>query len=487
MFSSSLSRPGATGRTSRRAASLLASLFALGLASGPAYGQSQDQNQAESLDSLLDMVQSKTLQDQSELKRREAEFASARDRQAQLLAEANARRDAAEARSKQLEQNFDANKEQITVREQTLTNKLGALKELFGIFQQTAGDLQGVFHDSPVSAQYPDRGEFLEAFAKKMSRASQISTIDEIEQLWFELQREMTETGKVVRFDAPVLNAAGREVNENVIRIGAFGVVTNDPEPRYLAWRGGDQQLAELKRQPSGRYLDMIDDYAESDEPVAELGLDPTGGSLLARLVESPTLGDRIEQGGIVGYVIIGLGIVALLLALERIITLSIVGLKVAQQERDVEHPSAGNPLGRVLKAYHANTGVDAETLEMKLGEATLKELPKINRGLMFLKIISVAAPLLGLLGTVTGMINTFQAITLFGTGDPKTMAGGISQALVTTVLGLCVAIPVVFLHSAASARAKSVIHRLREQSAGLIAEYMERGRSAMGSPSVRT
>jgi biopolymer transport protein ExbB len=180
-----------------------------------------------------------------------------------------------------------------------------------------------------------------------------------------------------------------------------------------------------------------------------------------------------------VGYVIIALGAVALLVALERIIMLTLVAAKVRQQKRQVDAPSNANPLGRVLNAYHANQGVDAETLEMKLGEAILKETPSINRALTFLKIVSVAAPLLGLLGTVTGMINTFQAITLFGTGDPKTMAGGISQALVTTVEGLCVAIPVVFLHSAASSRAKAIIHMLQEQSAGLIAEYMERKRTA--------
>ncbi|TJY58404.1 DUF3450 family protein, partial [Sinimarinibacterium sp. CAU 1509] len=459
---------------------LLASVVAAGtLLLTPAYAQESnidpaaEQHQADTLDQLLDMVRSKTLQDRSELQQREAEFAQARDDQAKLLAQAKARRDAAEARSKTLEQNFDSNKLTIKEKEEQLNNKLGALKELFGIFQQTAGDLQGIFHNSPVSAQYPGRNDFLEAFAKKMSRASQISTIDEIEQLWFELQREMTEGGKIATFEAPVLTAEGREVTKKVVRVGEFDVVTNDPDPRYLAWRGDQQTLAELKRQPDGRYLSMIDDYVDSREPAESFGLDPTGGSLLARLVEAPRLNDRIQQGGTVGYVIIALGAVALLVALERIIMLTIVAAKVRRQKAQVEAPSNANPLGRVLNAYHANQGVDAETLEMKLGEAILKETPSINRALTFLKIVSVAAPLLGLLGTVTGMINTFQAITLFGTGDPKTMAGGISQALVTTVEGLCVAIPVVFLHSAASSRAKAIIHMLHEQSAGLIAEYM--------------
>ena len=115
------------------------------------------------------------------------------------------------------------------------------------------------------------------------------------------------------------------------------------------------------------------------------------------------------------------------------------------------------------------------EVLELKLGEAILKELPKFNSMLSFLKIISVVAPLLGLLGTVTGMIVTFQAITLYGAGDPKLMAGGISTALVTTVLGLVVAIPTVFLHTLVQSRAKRLTQILQEESAGMLSERAER------------
>lgn len=429
---------------------------------------------AATLDQLLEQVRSRTLSDQGALKAREAEFAQARDQQAGLLAQAQARRDALEKRGSELEALFDGNKREIDTRQQQLDEKLGALKELFGIFQQTSGDLQGVFFDSPISAQYPDRGEFLEAFAKKMSRASEISTIEEIERLWFELQREMTETGKIAPFEASVLLADGTQSKRKVIRIGAFDVVSAEPAS-YLVWRGETQSLAELKRQPGSGTLGRLEDYVASDEPAARIDVDPTGGSLLARLVEAPGLGDRVEQGGLVGYVIMGLGLIALLVALERLYTLSAIGTRLAAQRRRIDEPQDDNPLGRVLMAYHQNKGVNAETLEMKLGEAVLKELPSINRFLNFLKITAVAAPLLGLLGTVTGMIVTFQAITLFGTGDPKTMAGGISQALVTTVQGLCVAIPVVFLHSICSTRAKAVVHMLQEQTAGLIAQYMER------------
>jgi biopolymer transport protein ExbB len=132
------------------------------------------------------------------------------------------------------------------------------------------------------------------------------------------------------------------------------------------------------------------------------------------------------------------------------------------------------NPLGRVLKVHEENPTMDTETLELKLSEAIMKEVPKIELGLNLLKIIAAVAPLMGLLGTVTGMIITFQAITIFGAGDPKAMAGGISGALVTTVLGLLVAIPTVLLHTVTNGQAKKVIHVLDEQSTGLIAEHTE-------------
>jgi len=175
--------------------------------------------------------------------------------------------------------------------------------------------------------------------------------------------------------------------------------------------------------------------------------VDPLKGQLLVMEQFKPSITERIDKGGIPGYTIIALGIIAALLSLERFITLSITAAKVRRQTKN-STPDSGNPLGRVLKVYHDNKEVDPETLQLKLDEAILKEQPAINARIAFIKIISMVAPLLGLLGTVIGMIVTFQAITLFGAGDPKTMANGISQALITTVEGLCVAIPTVLLHS---------------------------------------
>ena len=207
---------------------------------------------------------------------------------------------------------------------------------------------------------------------------------------------------------------------------------------------------------------------------MARFGLDPTRGGVLNSLIARPNLQERIQQGGLVGYLIIALGIIGLLIALERMVVLGIASRKVTAQLNS-DTPSQDNALGRVLSVHDDNKNADTETLELKLSEAIFKETPALNRALLFLKIISVVAPLMGLLGTVTGMIKTFQAITLYGTGDPKLMAGGISQALVTTVLGLSVAIPMVLLHTLVSGRSRRIVQVLQEQSAGIIASHAEK------------
>lgn len=304
-----------------------------------------------------------------------------------------------------------------------------------------------------------------------MGQTSTLVSIDEIERLWFELQREMTESAKVVKFSAKVITSSGESVERMVTRIGLFNIVADG---KYLQFVPETGNLVELARQPQSRYLDKIEDQEQATSGFSPVGLDPSRGQLLAMLVQAPGLFERIDQGGVVGYIILFIGLIALLVAGERLINLGITGARVRAQVKNSTKPNVNNPLGRVLKIYEDNPNANTETLELKLGESVLKETMGLNRSLTFLKVIAVVAPLMGLLGTVTGMIVTFQAITLFGTGDPKLMAGGISQALVTTVLGLVVAIPTVFLHTITSTRAKQITQVLEEQATGMVASRSE-------------
>lgn len=427
-------------------------------------------NNKVTLDDLLKNLEKGQYQQSAENKKREAEFVAQKSRQNALLNDAIAKRDEQLKRAENLETAFEENEIKLAAVNEALQKRLGSLKELFGVLQQVSGDTQSKFKNSVISAEYPGRGQFLENLAVKMGSSSELASIEEIEKVWFELQREMTESGKVISFNTQVAMPDGEKTEKSVIRVGSFNLISDG---KYLEWIAETQSVSQLARQPSGRYLNTAEDLQSSQSGLTGFALDPTGGSILGLLVQSATLKERIEQGGTVGYVILALGLIALLIALERYIVLFVTDRKVKSQLKAAELKD-NNPLGRVLKVKDKYPTAAADTLELKLSEAILKEMPRLTRRISFVKIISVVAPLLGLLGTVTGMILTFQNITLFGTGDPKTMAGGISQALVTTVLGLVVAIPTLMLFTWLNNLSKNIMHTLQEQSAGIIAERSE-------------
>ena len=434
-------------------------------------GAVQAQDDARSMQQLLELIQQGQARDSQEARQREAEFARRKNEQQNLLNQARAERNRQERESERLEQLFEDQQAQIVAARTALDERLGALKELFGVLQTVAGDAQGRFANSLTNVQYPDRGQFLVALGSKMAGANELASIDDIERLWFELQRQITETGKVSRFEHTVTLANGEETRMQIARAGAFNLAG---PVGYLQYDPSTKRVSELQRQPEqSRYTNSAKDLVAAQQSPVTFGVDVTRGGILALLVESPTIKDRINQGGIVGYCIIGLGIIGLLIAIVRFVGLSNDSRKVAAQlKRD--SASTDNPLGRVMAAYESNRSADTETIELKLSEAALKEMPRLTKGLLFIKVISVVAPLMGLLGTVTGMIKTFQVITLYGAGDPKMMAGGISQALMTTVLGLVVAIPMVLLHTIVSGQSRKVINILQSQSAGLVAQHSE-------------
>jgi biopolymer transport protein ExbB len=426
----------------------------------------------KSLEELLDMVRRGFEVEREEDRRRQQEFLRAKEEQAGLLAEAEATVAREEAHSQRLENTYNTNEEELAVLEERLNERLGELGELFGVVRQVANDTSGQVWDSLTSAQLGARRELLD----RLGRSKELPSTEDLKQLWFELQREMTEQGRVVRFPASVLTTAGVLAERDVIRAGPFSAISGG---RYLSWEPAGQQLRELSRQPPSRYLETVAAFEKASDPFARLAVDPSRGSLLNALTDTPSGTERIQQGGYVGYVIIGLGLVALLLGLARWVAISIAARKVAVQRRRDE-PDPGNPLGRVLGVYEANKTADPETLELKLDEAVLREADHLARFLWLVRTVSVIAPLLGLLGTVTGMIQTFQAITLFGAGDPKMMAGGISEALVTTMLGLTTAIPLVLLHATVMNSTRRITSVLDQQTAGLIALRSEQTNVAL-------
>jgi biopolymer transport protein ExbB len=421
---------------------------------------------AATLDELLERVQSNWRKEKADNQKREAAFATAKKDQARQLADAKAQRKAEQKRSTQLEAQFEKNELALAEQEELLADRLGNLGELFGVVRQVAGDTRGQVESSIVSAEFPGR----DAFLGRLGQSKALPDIEDLEKLYATLLQEMVEGGKVTSFRTSVVAVNGQASDREVIRIGAFNAVSGGD---YLVWSPQTGKLAELGKQPAGKYHSTASALENATSGIVPFALDPARGAILQVLIKTPSFWERLQYGGYVGYTIMGLGAFTFLIGLVRLVVMMSVSTKVRSQRKN-PGTIGKNPLGRVIEVYQANRTQDIETLELKMEETILQETSKLERYLWMIKVVSAVAPLMGLLGTVTGMIRTFQIITLFGTGDPKLMAGGISEALVTTMLGLAVAIPLVLLHSWLASTSKSVIDILEEQGTGLVAECAE-------------
>jgi len=426
---------------------------------------------------LLELVQKGQFADTAEQRERERKFRNEKNKQAKLLADAKAERARLEREATRLEQKFEANEALLVVAEAQLKERLGSLNEIFGHLAGLATEARNIFEQSLTSAQFgKDREEFLTKLAVKMGEGVALATIPELERLWFELQREINATGEVVKFNADVIALDGTVEEREVVRVGVFNAVS---EGNYLTYASTRGMYEELPSQPAGRYTSTISDVFNADAFPVQFAVDPTGpqgGSYLASLISMSGAWERINsEGGPIGIVIfyvLGLGGVGLFI--WRLITLRSIRAGVNSQLA-ASALNTNNPLGRVLKIAEDNPKADTETLELKMAEQILNERPPIEKLNWLIKLISIVAPLMGLFGTIVGMIETFQMITLFGTGDPKTMASGISIALVTTWLGLMVAIPMTFMSAIVSNFSKGILETIEEQAIGMAAERSEK------------
>ena len=423
---------------------------------------------ANDLDDLLKQVKSDRISEGKLDKKREAEFKSARADKQSLLNKAKKELANQNARNLRLTKEYAANDITIAQRSVELDNATGTLGEMFGVTRAAAADAYGQIATSIVSSEFAGRGKALDVIAN----SKKIPELEQLEELWIALQTEMTQSGKVSQFSSEVTSLDGSTSTETITRIGTFNLVSADG---FLNYNDEVGQVQPLAKQPAGYITGTASDFFTETSGHHPLYIDPSRGGILALETRKKILMEFYHEGGTVGYAITVLLALGFIIALERMIVLSTISSRIKSQEKNLEQPNENNPLGRLIKVYHENRNVDAETLELKLDEAILRETPKIDRGINLIKMFAAIAPLMGLLGTVIGMIMTFQTITLFGTGDPKIMAGDISLALVTTALGLICALPLILIHSVVAGKSKSVLQKLDEQSAGLIAAIAEK------------
>jgi biopolymer transport protein ExbB len=426
---------------------------------------------AETLQELLEETRTARSREDETNAAREREFLASRDQQARLLAEAEQRRATAEARSQELSAQYDTNEKAINELDTQVTDRSGNLNELFGVTRQVAGDTASALEQSLITAEYPDRQDLL----RKLAGAKDLPSIGELEQLWYELLREMTESGRVARLTTSVIQPNGSEEMAEVVRIGPFVAMS---EGRYLSYLPTQKKLTIMSRQPPSGLTRAAEELQAASDGMVRAAVDPSRGVILALYVDRPNVWERIEKGEAVGYVIIAVGLIGAISAAYQFVYLFLVRRSVRGQLAHVEQPTADNPLGRVLLAFKgdpARIEEQAEVAELRISEAVLREIPRLERFQAFLKLAVAAGPLLGLVGTVIGMIITFQSITESGSSDPKLMATGIGQAMIATVLGLGIAIPLLFVNAALASMSGQIVQILDEQSTGLLAEAIEK------------
>ena len=423
---------------------------------------------------LLEVVRKGQFADTKAQRDRESRFRNEKNQQAKYLSDAKSERARLEREAARLEQKFEANEALLVVAEEQLRERLGSLNEIFGHLAGTSTESRQLFESSVTAAQFgKEREAFLAAIGKKMAEGIRLPTIGELEQLWFELQREINASGEVVKFTADVITNDGTVESRDVVRVGNFNVVSDG---QYLSYAPSRGMYQELPSQPAGRYTGTTSDILEADSFPTQFAVDPTGpqgGSLLASLISMPGTIERMTLGGPVGGIILVIGLLSTILFIWRFY--SLWGLRAGVRAQvDSSTLTNDNALGRILKIAEEDKESSTETLELKMAEQILKERPEIEGLNWVLKIVSVVAPLMGLFGTIIGMIETFTMITLFGTGDPKTMASGISVALVTTWLGLMVAIPTTFMYATVNNFSKGILGTIEESSTGMAAKRSE-------------
>lgn len=378
------------------------------------------------------------------------------------LHSARARLAEAQRLSKELASQFASNEKQLVELNTRWEQASGDMNEIFAVTRQGASDAVKLLGDSSVQGQYPDRLTALKA----MAQDKQVPDRAALALLPATLLQEIRESGRVVQFDGKVLNAQGAASEQALTRVGSFALFGSEG---FLQPSG--EGLIPVLGLPGGLLSELTAYQGKEGEA---LPLDPSHGVLLEMQAQAPTFWQQVQQGGQVGAIIVLLAAIGLGIAAVRLWTLSRELTLVRRQLKSGEY-HADNALGRVLTVADKHPELSMETLELRLDEAILQETPRMERGIGMVKVIAAIAPMLGLLGTVTGMIGTFQAITQFGTGDPKIMAGGISMALITTVQGLVAAIPLILAHSLLQSRFTELSNVLEQQVAGILAERAER------------
>jgi biopolymer transport protein ExbB len=425
----------------------------------------QTRGEINDIKELVTKARAEQLAEQQHNKQREQRFTAAEDQLTSQKAQLSAKRHALQSEIDQLRHQFSKNEQQLANLKEQRRLEMGSLSELFSVVRQHAKELQSKLSGSVSGIDRQKQNLAL----INIVHAKTLPSLEELSDLWLALHDEIIASGEGAKVTIPLINQQGHTQLVPALRLGTFGVMTSDG---YVNWSNTKQAANHYTIQPdNGPTLNSVSDLVTKGHQ--NFIVDPLQGKLISQLANQPSLTQRLSAGGTIGTIIIILLIVGLCISIVRGGQLSRAMFKVKQQLKTPHQPN-DNPLGRVLNVYYNEKSRSVEALELRLLEVIIDEQSHLEKGLSMLKLLAAIAPMLGLLGTVTGMIDTFQVITQFGNSDPKVMAGGISMALVTTVLGLIAAMPILLAHNILSNQAESIKNILEKQGIGLVAQQAE-------------
>ena len=357
------------------------------------------------IDILLDLVEENTLLRTKDDQERLNQFIRNRNQQQKLLNDARLLLKLEKDREANLTKNFEDNDARLSDLEEQLNLKIGTLGETFGVVRQISGDAKSNFSQSLTNLQFSNRIDFLADLAERKA----LPSVPELEKLWFTLLNEIYESGKVVKFESPVLDTSGDAAEQEVLRIGQFNAIS---DKKYLRFIPEQQVLEFLESNPPGTRSSVRAISSLEKNGYAEFAIDPTRGSLLSLILQNPGFFERINQGGLVGYLILIILLFGLVMGGMRFRFL-VSERRSIDEELSSGNLKSGSPLHEINEII-SDTSLNQEKLENKIEAVLSNTEPVYEKNLSTVKLLAAVAPLLGLLGTVIGMIETFQAITLF-------------------------------------------------------------------------
>tara|TARA_B100000674_G_scaffold109761_1_gene81120 strand:+ start:2459 stop:3787 length:1329 start_codon:yes stop_codon:yes gene_type:complete len=402
--------------------------------------------------SLLEIVKENRDIYVSEDKVRLDKFVKLVSEREKLLQEAKNQLAAEQRRNKRLEETFETNEKTLAELEDSLQIKVGVLGELFGVTRQFAGELLASSENDVSFYEFTERPEILRRVGAK-----KIHNLQDFESLWLSYFDQMVAGSEIKTFKSSITLPNGENTSGEVTRYGLFNAVYNN---KYLEPEQSLNSFQLLTNQPESKITRSLRRHAKASD-YRTVSIDPTRGFLLSLYLDKPGWFERIAQGKSIGFIIVLIGLSGLIFASYKLYLLSIYTKEIADENNSESIIYRMNSV--------SSKDLSPESKENVMDELIINYSSKVDWGNNWIKFFAAVAPLLGLLGTVIGMIETFQAITLFGTGDPKQMAGGISQALVTTMLGLIVAAPLLGFYTYLSEKSSSIVQFLEEKASYIL------------------